>query len=463
MQKSFSAKKILTERTDFSEEKLNLRKRLCALLSSVRNFTLLASLLFFSCAKKPASPSPEELAALQNQKIELAKNQAVSDFVSSLPPDEKISELFFVNIEGNKIFHSVENVPEGFGQDSKKPLVPGGVLLFSYNISKDPLETYEFIKSIRDFYVQNNLVPPFVAVDQEGGDVNRLRSLTRPLPSQKKIAQNFSSEEAEKIYSAQARQMKNLGFHLNLAPVVEIENESNSEFLGTRTFGNLENVLAFGKLEISSYESNGVRTALKHFPGNSSTDPHSGLPEISVTKSQLENSYLVPFKNLLSSSSAVLMSHARIKIQDDDGYFEEKVPSCLSHFWISEVVRKNLDFSGLVISDDIFMAALAENGFPPEKACVQAIEAGIDSIMISEKRFGSSASLLYKKSLEDESFAEKIDAAAEDVVRFKIKCGILLLEEIKGENQDEIPSFKVSVNQNYPEFDLEDFDTQFTN
>lgn len=458
MQKSFSAKKIYAE---LSEEKLNLRKLLCALFSSVRNLTFLALLLFSSCSKKPVSPTPEELAALQTQKIELAKNQAVSDFVSSLPPDEKISELFFVNIEGNKNFHSVETVPEGFVQDSKKPLVPGGVLLFSYNISKDPLETYEFIKSIRDFYVRNNLVPPFVAVDQEGGDVNRLRDLTRSLPSQKKTAQNYSLEEAEKLYCAQARQMKNLGFHLNLAPVVEIENDSNSEFLGTRTFGNLENVLAFGKTEISSYESNKIRTALKHFPGNSSTDPHSGLPEISVTKSQLKNSYLLPFSNLLSSSSAVLMSHARIKIKDDETYSEEKIPSCLSHFWVSEVVKKQMDFKGLVISDDIFMAALAQNGFPSEKACVQAVEAGIDSIMISEKRFGSSALLLYNKSREDECFSKKIDKAVENVIKFKIKCGILLLEETNDEN--EIPSFKVSVNQNYPEFDLEDFDRQFTN
>lgn len=461
MQKSFSAKKFLTERTEFSEENLNLRKLLSALLSPVRNFTLLALLLFSSCSKKPSSPTHEELAALQNQKIELAKNQAVSDFVSSLPPDEKFSELFFVNIEGNKIFHNVETVPEDFVQDSKKPLVPGGVLLFSYNISKDPLETYEFIKSIRDFYVHNNLVPPFVAVDQEGGDVNRLRGLTRSLPSQKKVAQNYSLEEAKKLYSAQARQMKNLGIHLNLAPVVEIENDSNSEFLGTRTFGNLENVLAFGKAEISSYESNKIRTALKHFPGNSSTDPHSGLPELSVTKSQLENFYLFPFKNLLPSSSAVLMSHARIKIQDDETYSEEKIPSCLSHFWVSEVVKKQMAFKGLVVSDDIFMAALAQNGFPPEKACIQALEAGIDSIMISEKRFGSSACLLYSKSREDESFAKKIDKAVENVIKFKIKCGILLLEKTNDEN--EIPSFKVSVNQNYPEFDLEDFDAQFTN
>lgn len=426
------------------------------------------SVFLFSCEKKP---SQEEIlaarhkkAAERNQKIAGAKDKALSDFVDSLSADEKFSELFFVNVEGNKTFRSVENVPDAFGQDSKKPLASGGILLFSYNISKDPLETYGFIKSIHDFYIQNNLVPPFVAVDQEGGDVNRLRGLTRPLPSQKKIAGTLSLDEASKLYSAQARQMKNLGIHLNLAPVVEVENEANSEFLGTRTFGNLEKVLSYGKTEISSYEENQIATSLKHFPGNSSTDPHSGLPEIFVSKSELENSYLLPFKNLLPFSSAVLMSHARINISDDESYTEEKIPSCLSDFWVSQVVKNQLKFSGLVISDDIFMGALSDNGFPPEIAAQKAVEAGIDSIMISEKRFGGAASLLYKKSLEDENFARKIDSAVKNVIRFKIKCGILLLEEIPPENQDDsnsVPSYKVQINQNYPEFNLDDFDKEF--
>lgn len=436
-------------------------------------FLIFSSLVLFSCSKKL---SDEEKLALKKQKIEEAKSFAIKNFVDSLPPEEKFSELFFVNVEGNKAFHSVENVPPSFGLAQKKPLVSGGVLLFSYNISKDPLETYEFIKSIRDFYIQNNLVPPYIAVDQEGGDVSRLRNLTSALPSQKKISSGFSADEASKIYAAQAKQMRLLGINLNLAPVVESENASNSEFLGTRTFGDAEKVLPYGKNAVSSYESNGILTSLKHFPGNSSTDPHTGLPKIRITKSELENEYLLPFKNLLPLSSAVLMSHACVSVSDDENYFESDVPSCLSKFWVSDVVRGELGFSGLVISDDIFMGALSENGFPPEIASVKAIEAGIDVLMLSEKRFGSAASVLYKKSLEDSGFAKKIDDAVCEVVKFKIKCGILSLEETKNAEKnpddekkskksepenDENFSFKVSVNKNYPEFDLALFDKFF--
>lgn len=399
------------------------------------------------------------------QEIEGAKDKAVSDFVYSLPLEEKYSELFFVNVEGSRTFKSVENVPEAFyadsKADSKKPLVSGGILLFSYNISKDPLETYEFIKSIYDFYNEHNLVPPFIAVDQEGGEVNRLRSLTKSLSSQKKIAESLSGDEARAVYSSQARQMKELGFHLNLAPVVEIENEANSSFLGSRTFGSADKVLLYGKTAVLSYEENGIAAALKHFPGNSSTDPHTGLPEIKTSKETLENEYLLPFKELLPYSSAVLMSHARIKITDDDSYTDEKIPSCLSRYWVSNVVKEQLGFTGLVISDDIFMGALADNGFPPEEACIKAVEAGIDSIMISEKRFGSSAALLYKKALEDKAFASKIDEAVKSVIKFKINAGILVLEEKSEEEEYSVPEYTVRVNKSYPEFNLSAFDKEY--
>ena len=433
-------------------------------------FLVFLPMIFVSCSKKL---SDDEKLALKNQKIEEAKSIAIYDFVASLPAEEKFSELFFVNIEGENSFHSVENVPAEFALEQKKPLVPGGILLFSYNISKDPLETYDFIKSIRDFYIQNNFIPPYIAVDQEGGDVCRLRNLTSALPSQTKISSEFTAEGASEIYRTQAKQMKILGINLNLAPVVEVQNDSNCEFLGTRTFGDLEKVLPYGKNAVSAYESSGILTSLKHFPGNSSTDPHTGLPKIRISKSELENEYLSPFRKLLPFSSAVLMSHACVSVFDDESYSESDVPACLSKFWVKDIVRGELGFSGLVISDDIFMGALSKNGFPPEAASVKAIEAGVDVLMLSEKRFGSAAAVLLKKSLEDSEFRKKIDEAVCDVVRFKIKCGILLLEENdKKENfgdkkafskseAEENFSFKVSVNRNYPEFDLASFDKFF--
>ena len=448
----------------FSARRCRAANACARLLSGAFIFSLF-SFFFFgvlaSCSKKL---TPEQIAAqkakeeeLRLEKIESAKNLAVSEYVDSLSDEVRVSQLFLVNIEGNEKFHAVEKSSSG------SPLVPGGTLLFSYNISKDPLETYEYIKSIRDFYLENDNVPPYVAVDQEGGDVNRLRGLTSVLWGQKKVAASFSAEGARKLYSAQARQMRNLGFHLNLAPVVEVENESNKDFLETRTFGNLEKTLLYGKIAVEAYEENGIGVVLKHFPGNSGVDPHVGLPKINYSQSE-RDSYFKPFEELLPKSSAVLMSHAIMKPDFGDNLEKYDMPACFSSWWISDCVRGEFCFTGLVFSDDIFMGALAKNGYPPEVAVVKAIEAGVDVIMLSEKRFGHVAQILLEKSAENPELAKKIKNAAENVVRYKIKTGILEMTEnppASPDAENEIPSFMVRVNPEYDDFDLNRFNEDY--
>lgn len=447
-------------------------------------FLLLIVFSLLSCSKKL---SPEEIEAQRllelarrEEAIQNAKNAAISEYVSSLSDEVKISQLFLVNIEGNQKYSAVEKTGALYGKSGEgNPLVPGGVLLFSYNVSKDPLETYEYIKSIHDFYVENQNLPPYVAVDQEGGDVNRLRGLTGVLWSQKKVAESFSLEGASALYSAQARQMKNLGFHMNLAPVVEVLTEKNQDFLDTRSFGNLESVLSYGETALKSYEENGIAVVLKHFPGNSNADPHLGLPKIEYSTGE-RDSYFKPFEVLLPKSTAMLMSHAIVLPEESPAQGENflenlKRPACFSSYWIQEVAKKQFGFTGLVFSDDIFMGALAKNGYPPEKAALEAIKAGVDVIMLSEKRFGSVAGILLSKAKEDPDFAKEINRAAENVIRYKIKAGILELIEMddgageKSElkdspfqkNDEKIPSFSVEVKHDYADFDLYRFNEDY--
>ena len=151
------------------------------------------------------------------------------------------------------------------------------------------------------------------------------------------------------------------------------------------------------------------------------------------------------FRTLVSKNpSAVLMSHARVK-----GY-DEKNPACLSEYWVSDVLRKDLGFKGIIFSDDIFMGALADNGYPPELAVVKAIEAGIDCIMISEKRIESSVEVLSKKAKADAAFAKQIDSALRRIIDYKIKCGFLTVQLGKD------GKYKVEIN--YPEFSAQGFE-----
>ena len=367
------------------------------------------------------------------------KEKALEEFLDSLSEGERMSLIFLVNIEGNSAYHSVEKYQEDF-------LVPGGCLFFSFNIADSGEEIVSFIDSIYAWCEKNKIRSlPYVALDQEGGYVNRLRNVTSPLPSAKRIAQSLTPSQGALLYQSQARQMRLLGFTMNLAPVVEVETEDNADFLDTRSYGSAEQVELFAAQAVRAYEENGVASVLKHFPGNTNTDPHTGLPEISLSYEKVYGQLIEPFGSVIKSSSpsAVLMSHARVSSLD------KNTPACLSRIWVNDILCNALGFDGLVLSDDIFMAALEKNGFSPETASLAAINAGVDVIMLSEKKFSSVAHFLLDRSKIDSDFAERLRSAQKKVLRYKIGAGLLSTV------QNEDGSFTVIPSSSYSEESLE--------
>lgn len=347
------------------------------------------------------------------------KDALLLEYFEYLTLEQKISQLFIINLEGNTKFRSYETVGNLNGTQNQTPLVAGGYIFFSYNIAQTREQQKAFIQSIYDYCDEYNLIYPYFAVDQEGGFVSRLKKLNDYLPSNKEVAKNFTISQAYYLYEKQAIQMKDLGFNMNLAPVIEVETNDNADFLDGRSFGNFQNVLNYARACVNAYENNNIATVVKHFPGNTNTDPHTGLPEIMLSKTDLENSVL-SFKEILKyNPTAILMSHARTVAVD------KTMPSCLSKIWVTEILRNEYGYEGLIFSDDIFMAALADNGYPPKKAVILAIQSGIDCIMISEKRFASSAKILYEKAKSDSEFLNLIENASFRVIKYKNKSGIL--------------------------------------
>ncbi|MBQ3648587.1 MAG: glycoside hydrolase family 3 protein, partial [Treponema sp.] len=321
---------------------------------------------------------------------------------------------------------------------------------FSFNIAPTAQELASFIDSIHDYCRIHNLLPPYLALDQEGGYVSRLSDIASRLPSQKTVAKRISASKAFELYSLQARQLASLGFNMNLAPVAEAETDLNRDMLQTRTFGSAVETSVYSAACVRAYEQNGIATVLKHFPGNANTDPHTGLPEIVCSDSELDSLFLSPFAFILTARpSCVLMSHARLT-GSVGGRGDAKTPACLSSFWVTDVLKEKMGFTGLVMSDDIFMGALADNGFPPEDAAVQAIEAGVHVIMLSEKKFAPVARGLLKHASEDKEFAKKLRAAEKKVLEYKISCGLLEMKKDGGSYKVCIPSLYSAKNKAAP-------------
>ncbi|AEE17330.1 glycoside hydrolase family 3 N-terminal domain-containing protein [Treponema brennaborense] len=406
-----------------------LLKHCCSPLCLTSAAVLLWCALGVSCGQAEKKQNEKELklraearASYESLRSDMQlRTDAVREFARSLSAEEKIAQLFLVNLEGKSVFRPIEYTADG------TPLVPGGYLFFSYNIADSAPEIMRFTESIAAFCRERNLPPPLLTIDQEGGVVNRLRAVTSPLPSAQLVASRMPPSAAEALYAAQARQLSALGFHINLAPVAEAAADTNRQFLGTRSFGDAAAVGTFAAAAVRGYESNGIGAVLKHFPGNTNDDPHSGLPEITLSAEALETHAIAVFRSLLRYEPAgVLMSHARTAAYDGG------TPACLSPFWVTSMLRETLGYTGLIFSDDIFMAALERNGFPPDTAAVMAIEAGVDVIMLSEKKFASAVTVLLQKAAADGEFAAKIDAAVVRILQAKIAAGVLELERTGG-------------------------------
>jgi len=375
--------------------------------------------LLLSCKKKdPVSEKEKALHAsslLVHQYAKEAKadlENSIHNYVLSMDSDEKIGQLFVVNLVGNKTFTPVEYDSKGNAR------IAGGYLFFSYNLSDSIEEVKDFTENITCWCTSRSYIPPYFTIDQEGGWVQRLNKLSPKLPSAEQVAKENTLEEALALYTEQALYMKEMGFHMNLAPVVEICTDQNADFLMERSFGNAEQTELYSRTAVFAYENNGISTVIKHFPGNTNTDPHTGLPEITLSMEDLNKS-LEPFYSVLAwNPDAVLMSHARTTCLD------QEVPACLSKKWVTDTLRKEHNYQGLIFSDDIYMGALAENGYPPEKAVIMALEAGIDIIMISEKRFGKLADVVLEHCKSDSAFEEEINRKVERILLWKYEKGI---------------------------------------
>lgn len=331
----------------------------------------------------------------------------------SLTTAEKSSLVLMTGIDGKNSFSPALRA-------HYKDTVPGAILLFRHNVA-DSAQSVRFFLSDCDFafFELGSPFPALYAIDNEGGDVFRTAGITSRLPSARNVAQRLSPDRARDLYRASGAQLSNLGIGLNLAPVTETLTKDNEPFLGTRTYGDsTETVAQYASAAVSGFQSAGVACALKHFPGNGIGDPHRGLPRLDVSLKILKERYVSPFKKTLASKpAAVLVSHVIVTAVDPER------PFCLSEKGVTGLLRKNLRFDGLVITDDVAMSALSGNGYGTEKAAVLALRAGCDMIMTSAPDIRKVSSAIAHEAERDPSFSKRLDEAVGRVVEMKVKSG----------------------------------------
>lgn len=268
---------------------------------------------------------------------------------------------------------------------------------------------------------------PFITLDQEGGSVERLTSDVgfAEIPSAASIAASKSPAEAEKIYAGMAASIASLGFTVNFGPVADINLNSNNQVIAKfgRAYGtDSAKVAAYDEAFITAHHAAGLLTSLKHFPGHGSStaDSHEGFVDITDTWKPEE---LAPYRALLAKGDVdfVMVGHLYHADYSDAG---AQVPASLSPQWITGVLRDQLGFDGVVISDDLEMGAIRQH-FTLQQTVIMAVRAGMDVLLFSNTakyRPGLAdeiRAILVAEAEVDPAFAARIEQSYARIIALK--------------------------------------------
>lgn len=302
----------------------------------------------------------------------------------------------------------------------------GGVLFLERNAA-----SREAVATLNETFLRaGGGTPVFIAIDQEGGAIERLNSRIgfTERPSARDVGRTLTVAEAKETYAGLAGELKALNFNLNLGPVVDVDINPSNPIIGAlgRSFSaDPGNVAAYAAAFIDGHHARGMMTAVKHFPGHGSSrgDSHKGFVDISGTWSDAE---LQPYSQLIAAGTVdmVMTGHLYLDRMAPAG---SRLPSSLSGKAI-DVLRDNLGFTGVVISDDMEMKAIGES-YSVEDAAIAAVRAGTDILVYSnftDPRPDLPATIiatLKRKAEEDPAFRQMIVESHARIMALKQRLG----------------------------------------
>lgn len=288
---------------------------------------------------------------------------------------EKVKNLSVDDLAGQRMMIGFEGTScDSIIRERLEKNRPAGIILFKNNIETRK-QLQDLIAELKEAAKSAGLPGLIVAIDQEGGPVARLREPNfRELPG---IAKLENEEQAASHAAIMAEELKSLGVHMNMAPVLDISHGCENSIMLSRAFhGDCAKVAEMGLAMIKTYQEHGIAPVAKHFPGIGHTvlDSHHTLPHLDESLEILESRELVPFKAAIEAGvPCVMLSHILYRELD------KRWPASLSKVIGSDLLRKRLGFHGLSMTDDLDMKAIGE---PMSLVVERVVEAEIDLALV---------------------------------------------------------------------------------
>lgn len=377
----------------------------------------------------------------------IAKDKKIEDKIADMTLDEKIGQMLMLEFRYWEDENGELKEVTELNEDIKNAIIKykvGGIILFAENVH-DTEQTTKLTHNIQKAAIENGLDPLLISIDQEGGIVVRLGTGTS-LPGNMALGATKDKKLAYEYGKIIADEIKALGINVNLAPVMDTNNNPNNPVIGLRSISSDPKLVGeLGSEVVKGIQDQGVSAAIKHFPGHgdTETDSHLGLPVVDKTYDEVEKLELVPFKKAVEEGVDMIMTaHISYPKLEKDTAISKKdgsvvgIPATLSDDIITGIIREKMNYDGIVITDAMKMQAIADH-FGEEDAVVMAIKAGVD-IPLMPALLQKNADLekldnivgRIKNELDLGNITEKqIDNSVYRILDLKYRRGILDLDQ----------------------------------
>ena len=333
-------------------------------------------------------------------------DEQARDKVRSMSSQQRVGQLMMIGIQGTTV-----------DQDAAYQIAQyhmGNVILFDRN-----MQSTQQVKDLnaaltRQIRRQSQDIPPFIAVDQEGGFVLRMREAFPRVPSEQQLGENGDPAAARTWAVTTGKKLKELGFNLNFAPVVDLGSASERSYSSDPAV-----VTSFALQAVQGYEEAKIWCSLKHFPGIGKvrTDPDGD--QVAASREELLAADMKPFSDLIRQvphdKMFIMVSNVTFPV------FDPKLPACVSQPVMTGLLRQQFGYEGLILSDDMEMGAMAKH-YAFSDMGVMAIRAGADIVLVCHD-YGHEQETyagLLKAYENDESFRRLVDEKVTRIVRTKL-------------------------------------------
>ncbi|GIN58221.1 glycoside hydrolase family 3 [Lederbergia ruris] len=337
----------------------------------------------------------------------------LTDQLNAMDIREKIGQMIFAGPDGTEM------------DEGTKKLIQhhqvGGFIFFAANLQN----TEQLTTLLNDIKKKNatNSIPLFLGVDQEGGRISRFPEEVLKLPTNEEIGIINNPAFSFEVGQILGKQVKAFGFNLDFAPVLDVNSNPDNPVINDRSFGpDPQLVSRLGIETMKGIQSQQIMSVIKHFPGHGDTivDSHLDLPVIGKSTEELEQLELIPFQEAIDKGADMVMV-AHILLPEIDPTY----PSSMSETVITDMLRKQLGFNGVVVTDDMTMKAIT-NHYDIGEAAVQSVKAGSDIILIAHEYDNATAAIdALVHAVEAGELSEKrIDESVLRILELKKRYGI---------------------------------------